>query len=373
MFRVLVIGRPFANFQGRGIERYTFNLINGLVEAGDRVDFVGEGPIAARVSKAIPPYASPASPVLYDLLATAGHLLRTKLKFDIAHFSNVSSGAAVPILRSRARHVVVTCHDLYGLVTEGMHEESESVRGRFHLDLFERSARASFSRADRIIADSAQTAAEIAEFEKELRGKVTVVNPGVSQMFRPLVDSRTRSNRDHLSLGYVGTLTASRRIDRALRVVKLLQRRGVRSKLTIVGTGPLENVLRCMAQDLGIVGEVEFRGFVRDEDLVGAYNEFDLLLHPVLYEGFGYTIIEAEACGVPVVVFKDARISPEVTSASQRPADEDEAASIIEGVRRTREYHQLLRERALSHASAFARQKMIRGIRSVYEDLIEHE
>jgi len=53
---------------------------------------------------------------------------------------------------------------------------------------------------------------------------------------------------------------------------------------------------------------VEFRGFVPEEKLVKAYNSLDVFVMTSEWEGFGLPILEAQKCGVPVVIRDDARI-----------------------------------------------------------------
>lgn len=369
MYKVLVAGRPFANLRGRGVERYTRDLVTGLRDGGVAVDFLGDNSFLGKISNKIPPYASAVSPLFYDLLAPARNLLRKKSVYDIAHLTSVSSGIIVPLLRSRARHVVVTCHDLDGLATEGMREEQRSIRGRLYLAMFKKTVGMSFAQADRIVADSTQTAHEVSVlFGAD--SKVVVVNPGISASFRPGQDMAAKLDKGYVSLGYVGVLTVSCRLDKALRVVRLLRERGVNARFTVVGDGPFQANYSSMAQKLGIGDIVDFRGFIPENQLVVTYNKFDFLLHPVLYEGFGYPILEAQACGVPVVLFKDARVSSEVSRLALKSADEEDAALSIESlVTAPSRYHDLCCQ-SLGYASSFSPEKMISEIQKIYGELV---
>src|SRR5258708_23083611 len=62
-----------------------------------------------------------------------------------------------------------------------------------------------------------------------------------------------------------------------------------------------EPALGCLAGELGIADKVTFTGFVPDCDLPALYSEARVYACPSLYEGFGFTVLEAMACGTPVV------------------------------------------------------------------------
>jgi len=74
-------------------------------------------------------------------------------------------------------------------------------------------------------------------------------------------------------------------------------------KLLIAGEGPLMNEYRELAKNLGIIRQVCFTGSVSDEELVKYYNLADLLILPSIdrSEAFGIVLIEAMACGKPVI------------------------------------------------------------------------
>ncbi|MGZ4842742.1 MAG: glycosyltransferase family 4 protein, partial [Candidatus Angelobacter sp.] len=72
----------------------------------------------------------------------------------------------------------------------------------------------------------------------------------------------------------------------------------------LVIAGPMaegESVLRRLARELGIAEHVIFTGFVNDADLRALYSGARVYACPSFYEGFGFTVLEAMACGTPVV------------------------------------------------------------------------
>jgi glycosyltransferase involved in cell wall biosynthesis len=66
-----------------------------------------------------------------------------------------------------------------------------------------------------------------------------------------------------------------------------------------------ETELRRLAEDLGVAAKVVFTGFVEECDLPALYSAARVYACPSLYEGFGFTVLEAMACGVPVVCSRE--------------------------------------------------------------------
>jgi glycosyltransferase involved in cell wall biosynthesis len=101
-------------------------------------------------------------------------------------------------------------------------------------------------------------------------------------------------------------------------------------KLKIYGSRihEYQNLLR-LAENLGISGRVEFCGFATDWDLPLVYNSLDVLVLPSDWEGFGFPIIEAQRCGVPVVIRTDARISPEIGQCCLKVDSEEDMSNKI--------------------------------------------
>jgi len=87
-----------------------------------------------------------------------------------------------------------------------------------------------------------------------------------------------------------------------------------------------EQELRSLAQELRISHEVIFTGFVNDSDLPALYSGARAYACPSLYEGFGLTVLEAMACGTPVVC-SSATSLPEVAGAAAHYADARDAVA----------------------------------------------
>jgi glycosyltransferase involved in cell wall biosynthesis len=87
-----------------------------------------------------------------------------------------------------------------------------------------------------------------------------------------------------------------------------------------------------LARGLGITESIRDMGRISDEEVLGTYNGAEMLVLPSFYEGFGFTILEAMACGIPSVVSTGGSI-PEVAGNASiicDPGEPDSFAAAIE-------------------------------------------
>ncbi len=148
--------------------------------------------------------------------------------------------------------------------------------------------------------------------ETEVSRKLTVIPNGVdTTLFRPASSTDEREKlRARYGIGpedqmllFVGRLVSRKGVDVLLHSLALTISKGsaLNPKLVVVGTGPLEKRLKEQAMRLGIWGRVVFTTVSRDEDLIQHYAASDLFVFPSYYEGFGIVLLEAMACGLPVL------------------------------------------------------------------------
>jgi len=138
--------------------------------------------------------------------------------------------------------------------------------------------------------------------------KITVLYGGVNEQFRPVNDlSLIAAVCDRYDLGTtpyvlaVGTLQPRKNYQMLIRAFKSVAARAPHNLVIAGERGWLYDEILAEVDKQGLTGRVKFIGFVRDEDLPGLYSGAVLFLFPSLYEGFGLPLLEAMACGVPVV------------------------------------------------------------------------
>jgi glycosyltransferase involved in cell wall biosynthesis len=176
-------------------------------------------------------------------------------------------------------------------------------------------------RADRIVALSEFSRAQIARCTPTLAANVAIVPPGVESRFTPGDRDAARSRLGIVAPTRGPLLVTVRRLmkrmglDDLLRGVALAAEFGVDASLALAGEGPERESLQRLAVTLGIASRVEFLGRVADERLPDVYRAADLFVLPTrALEGFGMATLEALACGVPVLA-TEVGATPEVLAA----------------------------------------------------------
>jgi glycosyltransferase involved in cell wall biosynthesis len=116
-------------------------------------------------------------------------------------------------------------------------------------------------------------------------------------------NSKIENRKSKITIGYVGRLVEEKGVHVLLRAVAGL---GGGWQLRILGSGPQRVSLESLATELGIAEQVRFEDPVPSTQMPGYYNQLDALVLPSLTrpnwkEQFGRVLIEAMACGVPVV------------------------------------------------------------------------
>jgi glycosyltransferase involved in cell wall biosynthesis len=205
---------------------------------------------------------------------------------------------------TRVRHTIVTVHDLAFL-----HYPDASHPSLYHYlhVVVPRSIR----KASHIIADSHHTARDIQEHFRLPLEQISVVQGAVDHAaFSPM--------RDEMEIGSVkakygigdrpyifalGSLQPRKNFGRLIEAYSLARRMVTIDQQLVIGgaKGWLYDDIYAKVADLNLAGDVRFTGYICEADLAALYSGADLFAYPSLYEGFGLPIIEALACGTPVL------------------------------------------------------------------------
>lgn len=141
-------------------------------------------------------------------------------------------------------------------------------------------------------------------------GKINVVPEGVdTKVFRPIDDTgafskwRARTfGKDVPFIVYVGKPTERRNLSALIRAFAELKKDGYQHKFLIAGASlPGTSPFRKVIEELGLQSEVVVLDYVTHEEMPLVYNAANLLIYPSSYEGFGMPVLEAMACGTPVI------------------------------------------------------------------------
>lgn len=166
-------------------------------------------------------------------------------------------------------------------------------------------------RAEKIITISRSTKIDLVEILGVPEEEIVVTHLASDPKFCVIKDKKKLNNvaeRYRLPsqfILFVGVLEPRKNIEGLIRAYAELKRRvNLPHKLVIGGGrsyGWKNREIFRLVEDLGLGDEVIFSDFIVEEDLSAVYNLADLFVLPSLYEGFGLPILEAQACGCPVI------------------------------------------------------------------------
>jgi len=163
--------------------------------------------------------------------------------------------------------------------------------------------RLTLKKYDHIITISQSTKQEIIEKYNYPKSKISTTYPGVAKKFQPgskskeLIDKYQLKNKTVLM--FLGGLKPRKNLQFLLKILAKINHK--KAVLIFAGTGPLLNQLKITTKRLGLADQVRFTGFIPEAEKVSHYQLADILLLPSIKEGFGMTITEAGACGIPAV------------------------------------------------------------------------
>lgn len=191
-------------------------------------------------------------------------------------------------------------------------------------------------------------------------GRIDVVTPGVGAAYRPLPAAdvaafRRRQGLPDIFLLHVGTLQPRKNI---LVLLEALSRLG-RPEVPLVlvgGKGWFYDTIEARVTALGLSKQVHFAGYADDDELPLWYNAAAALVFPSLYEGFGLPIVEALACGTPVVAAATSSL-PEAggeVALYFDPRDPDELAGQLAAVLDDPDLRRRARAAGPAHAARFS-------------------
>jgi glycosyltransferase involved in cell wall biosynthesis len=223
---------------------------------------------------------------------------------------------------------VVTIHDL-------SFERDPTLMGRKDLAVFRRAVPRAARKAARVLTVSERTRADLEELYRLAPDAIVVTPNGVDPAFSP---------------GGVG-----HRRDYALTVGAIQPRKNQLAALAAARDAGLPLVIAGPPKDVALAAELERRGarvegYVETERLVELYRGAACLVQASHYEGFGLPVLEAMACGTPVVTVPDPALL-EVVGPAAVVVEKDELA---DGIRRALREHDRLSYAGLERARAFS-------------------
>lgn len=262
-------------------------------------------------------------------------MLLRKHGVDILHAPHF----VVPVIRTCM--TVATIHDAIHLIYP---QDISSPVGRVYARIMMHLAT---NIADRVITVSEYSKTDLIRLLGAKPSKITVIPPFFQSNISTVTSSdeidavrrRYGISRDYIL--YMGIFKQRKNHEGLLRAFAELIRQGIDIELVI--SGPIKEgkaKLSRIAEDLGIANRLVFSGFVKEEDMAALYSGAAVYACPSLYEGFGFTPLEAMACGVPVVCHNGTSL-PEVCGEAALYGDARQPLQFAEALRKALEDSEL--------------------------------
>jgi len=241
----------------------------------------------------------------------------------------------------------------------------------------------SAKRADRIISVSDFTKRQVMQYYGIPEERIEVIYEGASRKFRPIKDDNSILSRlkaygiKKKYVLFVGRIEPRKNLAGLLKAFDYVRQRG-RKDLSLVIVGNQDKIfeekeLFDKVKEMKLDSHVVFTGGVSEDDLIALYNGAEVLTYPAFAEGFGLPVLEAMACGTPVIT-SDTSALPEVAGEAAilvNPYSFQEIGEALEGLLDRQDLSKELSAKGLERAKKFCWEKTAEKTVELYRNVIE--
>lgn len=298
---------------------------------------------------------------------------------DVAHVTDHSNAMYVPWLRSKPN--VVTCHDVIAIqaamgLVPGW---NVSRTGR----LFQRLISKGLGRADVVVCVSDLTRRDLLQLGLAQEPKVITVPNGLNADFSPLEREQAQRLIARLGLAehdeyllHVGSdLARKNRMAVLKSYIELIRQRSssdaqaVVQKLVLVGPR-LSQEMAALAASEHVADRIVTVEKISHEELQALYSRASALVFPSLQEGFGWPVIEAQACGCPVFASNLAPMN-EIGSGAAEYVDPHDPVAMASSIARSVPRREAMRRDGLANAAHYSAPQMASNYVAAYRRVID--
>ncbi len=292
--------------------------------------------------------------------------LARRYRIDVVHSLHYS----LPLLPLRAARLV-TMHDMTAFLYPAVHTPFK----RAYMQFFIRQA---LRKADFLVFVSASALADCRQYFKQPLPNATVIHHGKSPAFRPALDAgeiaavRRRYDLPSQYILYLGTLEPRKNVPALIRAFAALAEQHPEARLVVAGKkGWYYDAIFQTLAELKLAGKVHFPGYIDERDKRFLLAGATLFVYPSLYEGFGIPVLEAMACGIPVITSNVSSLPEVVGDAALLidPASLPDLTRALERVYADADLKDRLVRAGLARASQFTWEESVRQLLDVYRDV----
>ena len=280
--------------------------------------------------------------------------------YDILH--NLDLNPFFPMRKGKA-NIITTAHDFQFVLQPELNEDvTHSIKDRIWLNLVMKLGLKATLSSDYLIAVSSLTKEDAIKLGYP-KDHIFVVNHGVSRaFFKPLLKKQSKK----FIIGYIGALRTRKNPEFMLK--SFMQIKSAHYEMHVYGKFGYnrDKIIEIAKEDK----RIKFLGFAPEDKLVSIYDSFDALVFPSYYEGFGIPIIEAQARGLPVIIYKYGKIPKEVRKYCFEAESPEHMAQIIEDLKENG-YNEKLRRKAMGYARSFTWEKCAYNTIIVYKQVLK--
>lgn len=282
----------------------------------------------------------------------------------------------LPVFLGCAR--VTTIHDLIPLVTRSIF--GQTLRAYLYYRLMLHRAKSGSA----IIVDSQSTERAVIQYLGVDAQKIRVIHLAPDAFFRRLDPEDIKSSFRAISkrygiifryILYVGDLGVVKNLDGLLEALAIIFRSGLAHdlQLVVVGKKLPQHVerLKGKIESLGLWRHVVFTDYISMQDLLVLYNQALVLAFPSLQEGFGLPVLEAMACGTPIIAARTSSI-PEIAGEAAilfDPLNPEEIADALRRVLTSEELRESLCKKGYERVMMFTWRETARLTLEVYRSV----
>lgn len=281
---------------------------------------------------------------------------------------------------------IVTIHDLHPFVVperftkiHSVQIHGSTVRSMINSVYWKKILKIASHKMDRVIAVSHATKRDMENIFHIPSEKIDMVHEGVDKEYfnldsngKDLVLFRKKYNLSERYILCVGT-HAYKNIEGSLKAFSIIKKK-ITDPLKLVIAGNKQTLgteLFQIVKKLNLESQIIFTDFFPDEDLKYLYQCAELLLFPSFYEGFGLPVLEAFACGTPVVT-STAGSLPEVAGEAGLlvdPTDPEEIASSVFKLLTDDDFRDKKRQQGLKQVEKFSWEEAARMTLDIFEKM----